>query len=504
MSKKTKILMILDGWGKGREYSGNAIYRALTPNYDKLLDKYPSTLVKTSGNDVGLPKGQMGNSEVGHMNIGAGRIVYQELTRITKSIETGEIEGNEVILNAFDNAVKNNRKLHLMGLLSNGGVHSHNKHLYNLIKFAKAKGVKDIYVHCYMDGRDVPPTSGAGFIKELEDEMKKIGAGKIATIMGRYYAMDRDTRWERVEIAYKALTNGQGVHYADPVKGVEASYSSGVNDEFIKPIIVVEDGKIENGDSVLFFNFRPDRAREITRAIVDDDFKGFERKKIDTEFVCMTQYDATIKNVSLAFKPQTLINTFGDYISEKGLSQLRIAETEKYAHVTFFFNGGVEEANEGEKRVLIPSPKVATYDLQPEMSAYQVKDALIEELNLDIHDVVIINFANPDMVGHTGIMEAAIKAVETVDSCLGEIADYVVEHDMEMLVTADHGNADEMLSEDCSVLTQHSTNPVPLIFVSNRKDKKLKEGRLADLAPTLLELMDMEQPEEMTGKSLLI
>lgn len=496
--------MILDGWGKGRDYDGNAIYRASTPNFDRLVTKYPSTIVKTSGNDVGLPKGQMGNSEVGHMNIGAGRIVYQALTRITKSFETGEIESNEELLSAFDNAIKNNTKLHLMGLVSSGGVHSHNKHLYNLIRFANSKGVKDIYVHCYMDGRDVPPTSGAGFIQELEDEMKEIGAGKIATIMGRYYAMDRDNRWERIQIAYEALTKGEGVHYANPVEGVEASYSNGENDEFIKPIIVTEDGKIENDDSIIFFNFRPDRAREITRAIVDDDFKGFDRDKINTNFVCMTQYDITIKNVSVAFKPQTLVNTFGEYISDKGLKQLRIAETEKYAHVTFFFNGGVEKPNEGEERVLIPSPKVATYDLQPEMSAYEVKDALLEQLKLDIHDVAIINFANPDMVGHTGIMEAAIKAVETVDNCLGEIAEYVVENDMEMLVTADHGNADEMLSDDKSVLTQHSTNPVPLLLISNRKEAKLKEGRLADLAPTILELMDIEKPEEMTGESLLV
>jgi 2,3-bisphosphoglycerate-independent phosphoglycerate mutase len=504
MSKKTRLLMILDGWGKGKDYDGNAIYRASTPNFDRLVTKYPSTIVKTSGNDVGLPKGQMGNSEVGHMNIGAGRIVYQALTRITKSFETGEIESNEELLSAFDNAIKNNTKLHLMGLVSSGGVHSHNKHLYNLIRFANSKGVKDIYVHCYMDGRDVPPTSGAGFIQELEDEMKEIGAGKIATIMGRYYAMDRDNRWERIQIAYEALTKGEGVHYANPVEGVEASYSNGENDEFIKPIIVTEDGKIENDDSIIFFNFRPDRAREITRAIVDDDFKGFDRDKINTNFVCMTQYDITIKNVSVAFKPQTLVNTFGEYISDKGLKQLRIAETEKYAHVTFFFNGGVEKPNEGEERVLIPSPKVATYDLQPEMSAYEVKDALLEQLKLDIHDVVIINFANPDMVGHTGIMEAAIKAVETVDNCLGEIAEYVVENDMEMLVTADHGNADEMLSDDKSVLTQHSTNPVPLLLISNRKEAKLKEGRLADLAPTILELMDIEKPEEMTGESLLV
>lgn len=504
MSKKTKILMILDGWGKGKEYEGNAIYRASTPNFDRLSAEYPSTYIKTSGNDVGLPKGQMGNSEVGHTNIGAGRIVYQELTRITKSFETGEIEKNEVLLKAFENAVKHNTKLHLMGLVSNGGVHSHNQHLYRLIRFAKSHGVKDIYVHCYMDGRDVPPTSGAVFIRELEDEIKEIGAGKIATVMGRYYAMDRDTRWERVKIAYDALTKGQGVHYADPVEGVQASYANGENDEFIKPIIAAEDGKIENGDSVVFFNFRPDRAREITRAIVDDDFKGFEREKINTEFVCMTQYDATIKNVSVAFKPQVLENTFGEYISKKGLMQLRIAETEKYAHVTFFFNGGVEEPYNGEERVLIPSPKVATYDLKPEMSAYEVKDALLEQLKLDIHDVVIINFANADMVGHTGIMEAAIKAVEAVDSCVGEIADYVLEHDMEMLVTADHGNADEMLSDDNAVLTQHSTNEVPLLFITNRKGKSLKEGRLADLAPTLLELMDMEKPSEMTGESLLV
>lgn len=505
MNKKTIVLMILDGWGKGRDYIGNAIMRASTPNFNGLKNMFPNTLVKTSGYDVGLPNGQMGNSEVGHLNIGAGRVVYQEYTRITKSMETGEARDNPILNNAFNNALKNNSKLHLMGLVSDGGVHSHNTHLYYLIRYAKEKGIKDIYVHCFLDGRDVPPTSGAGYVKALQNEMAIIGAGNIATVMGRYYAMDRDNRWERTKLAYDALTKAEANYHGKPIDGIENSYLEGINDEFIKPIISDRNGMIEEGDSIIFFNFRPDRARQLTRALTDDHFTGFDRQRIPTEFICLTQYDITMKNVSVAYEPQSLDNTFGEYISQLGLKQLRLAETEKYAHVTFFFNGGVEKSVLGEDRILIPSPQVATYDLQPEMSAYQVKDTLLEQLKRDYYDVIIVNFANADMVGHTGVIPAAIKAVEAVDTCLGEVAAYVIENGLTMMVTADHGNAEEMINEDDnSVLTQHTTNVVPFILVSPDKNLELKSDcKLADIAPTILDLMAVIKPDEMTGATMI-
>ncbi len=501
MNKKTSILMILDGWGIGRDYEGNAVLKANTPNFDKLIKKYPNTQIRTSGLDVGLPEGQMGNSEVGHMNIGSGRIVYQEFTRITKAIKDGSIEDNEKINKAFNNAKENNSKLHFFGLLSDGGVHSFNEHLYSLVNTAKKKGVKNICIHCFTDGRDVSPTSGLGFIKELQKKIQEIGIGRIATISGRYYAMDRDNRYERTQKAYEAMTQGIGIENSDPVDAVQKSYDEDVTDEFIQPVVVNKECLVEDKDSVIFYNFRPDRARQITRAFVDDDFDKFDRKKLDLTYVTMTQYDKTIKNIDIAFEPQKLINTLGEYLSKSGKKQLRIAETEKYAHVTFFFNGGVEVPYEGEERVLVPSPKVATYDLQPEMSAYKVKDKLLEELEKDYLDFVIINFANPDMVGHTGDINAAVKAVETVDKCLGEIADYVEKHKHNMIVTADHGNAEEMLLEG-EVMTAHSTNKVPCILISGEK-YNLKEGRLADIAPTILDLMKIDKPEEMTGETLV-
>jgi 2,3-bisphosphoglycerate-independent phosphoglycerate mutase len=505
MNKKTIILMILDGWGKGRDYIGNAIMRASTPNFNGLKNMFPNTLVKTSGYDVGLPDGQMGNSEVGHLNIGAGRVVYQEYTRITKSMETGEARDNPILNRAFNNTLKNNSKLHLMGLVSDGGVHSHNTHLYYLIRYAKEKGIEDIYVHCFLDGRDVPPTSGAGYVKALENEMAIIGAGKIATVMGRYYAMDRDNRWERTKLAYDALTKAEAKYHGKPIDGIESSYLEGINDEFVKPIISDRNGMVEEGDSIIFFNFRPDRARQLTRALTDDHFIGFDRQRIPTEFICLTQYDITMKNVSVAYEPQSLDNTLGEYISQLGLKQLRLAETEKYAHVTFFFNGGVEKSVEGEDRILIPSPQVATYDLKPEMSAYQVKDTLLEQLKRDYYDVIIVNFANADMVGHTGVIPAAIRAVEAVDTCLGEVAAYVIENGLTMMVTADHGNAEEMINEDDnSVLTQHTTNVVPFILVSPDKNLVLKSDcKLADIAPTILDLMALVKPDEMTGETMI-
>jgi len=501
MNKKTSILMILDGWGIGRDYEGNAVLKANTPNFDKLIKKYPNTQMRTSGLDVGLPEGQMGNSEVGHMNIGSGRIVYQEFTRITKAIKDGSIEENEKINKAFNNSKENNSKLHFFGLLSDGGVHSYNGHLYSLINIAKKKGVKNICIHCFMDGRDVSPTSGIDFIKELQEKIEEIGIGRIATISGRYYAMDRDNRYERTQKAYEAMAEGIGIENPDPVDAVKKSYEKDVTDEFIKPVVVSKECMVEDKDSVIFYNFRPDRARQITRAFVDPDFDKFDKKNMDLTYVTMTQYDKTIKNVEVAFKPQELKNTFGKYLSELEKKQLRIAETEKYAHVTFFFNGGVEVPFKGEERVLVPSPKVATYDMQPEMSAFIVKNKLLEELEKDYLDFVIINFANPDMVGHTGDIGAAVKAVEAVDECLGEIVDYVEKHKYNMLVTADHGNAEEMLL-DGEVMTAHSNNKVPCILISD-KNLTLREGRLADIAPTILELMKIEKPKEMTGESLI-
>ena len=502
--KKPLVLMILDGFGINNSTVGNAIYSAKTPNIDALMAKYPHTEIQASGMDVGLPRGQMGNSEVGHTNIGAGRIVYQELTRITKTVEEGGLSAIPELQKAVANCKEHDSSLHLMGLLSDGGVHSHIQHLFGLLVMAKEQGLEKVYVHCFMDGRDVPPSSGKDYVEQLQAELNRLGVGKIATICGRYYAMDRDNRWERVSKAYDAMVNGIGVEESDPVKAMADSYANGVTDEFVVPVVVDKNGSISANDSVIFFNFRPDRAREITRTLVDEAFNGFERAKgfFPLCYTCMTQYDATMPNVQVAFHPQSLEDTFGEYISNKGLKQLRIAETEKYAHVTFFFNGGVETVYPGEDRCLINSPKVATYDLQPEMSAYEVTDALEERLGN--YDVIIINYANCDMVGHTGVFEAAVKAVEAVDTCVGRIVNKTLELGGAVLLTADHGNADQMLAEDNTPFTAHTTNPVPLLAVG-LGDIKLREGgRLADLAPTMLSVLGLEKPEAMSGESLIL
>ena len=503
--KKPLVLMILDGFGINHSDYGNAIHKAAKPNLDRYFAQYPHTQLGASGLDVGLPDGQMGNSEVGHTNIGAGRIVYQELTRITKSIQDGDFDRNEAILNAIENCKKNSSALHIMGLLSAGGVHSHIEHLFGLLELAKKQGLTKVYVHCFMDGRDVPPTSGKEYVEQLQDKLNELGIGKIASVMGRYYAMDRDNRWERVVKAYDAMVKGEGVQCDDAVKAVEISYAQEVTDEFIIPCVIGDpsEGRISADDSVVFFNFRPDRAREITRTLVDPDFTGFERQFFPLTYVCMTQYDATMPNVQVAFKPQSLTNTFGEYISQHGLKQLRIAETEKYAHVTFFFNGGVETVSEGEDRALINSPKVATYDLQPEMSAYLVTDELLARLDSGKYDVVILNFANCDMVGHTGVFDAAVKAVEAVDTCVGKVVEKVLSMEGTVLLTADHGNADKMYEEDGSPFTAHTTNPVPFL-VMGQGDCKLREGRLADIAPTMLKILGLPQPEEMTGTSIIL
>lgn len=495
--------MILDGFGINNANVGNAIYSAKTPNIDALMANYPHTQIQASGMDVGLPRGQMGNSEVGHTNIGAGRIVYQELTRITKTVEEGGLSAIPELQKAVANCKEHDSALHLMGLLSDGGVHSHIQHLFGLLNMAKDQGLSKVYVHCFMDGRDVPPSSGKDYIQQLLDELNALGVGKIATISGRYYAMDRDNRWERVSKAYDAMVNGIGVQETDPVKAMADSYANGVTDEFVVPVVVDAEGTIKAYDSVIFFNFRPDRAREITRTLVDENFSGFERAKgfFPLCYTCMTQYDATMPNVQVAFHPQSLEDTFGEYISRKGLKQLRIAETEKYAHVTFFFNGGVETVYPGEDRCLINSPKVATYDLQPEMSAYEVTDALEERL--DKYDVIIINYANCDMVGHTGVFEAAVKAVEAVDTCVGRIVNKTLELGGAVLLTADHGNADQMLAEDSSPFTAHTTNPVPLLAIGLGDVKLRKGGRLADLAPTMLSVLGLEKPAAMSGQSLI-
>ena len=498
-------LLILDGYGIGAQNAGNAIWAAKTPVMDKLLACCPHTQLSASGLDVGLPEGQMGNSEVGHTNIGAGRVVYQELTRITKSIADGDFFENEALKAAMLACREKGTALHLMGLLSNGGVHSHNSHLYGLLEMAKQLGVSKVFIHALMDGRDVPPTSGADFLAECEQKLRETGVGQIATVIGRYYAMDRDNRWERVEKAYAALVYGEGIQNPDPVAAVKKSYEDGVTDEFIVPTVCAKDAGIKAGDSVIFFNFRPDRAREITRTLADPDFDSFERKNgfFPLRFVCMTQYDKSMPNVTVAFPPQSLHNIFGEYISRAGKTQLRIAETEKYAHVTFFFNGGVETVFPGEDRVLIPSPKVATYDLQPEMSAIPVCDAVVERIESGEYDVVILNFANCDMVGHTGVFEAAVKAVETVDTCVGRVSDAVLKMGGVMLLTADHGNADKMYEPDGSPFTAHTTFPVPFSVIG--KECQLREGgRLCDIAPTMLKLLGMEQPEEMTGRSLIV
>ena len=502
--KKPLVLMILDGFGIAGE-KGNAIKAANTPNLDKLFASNPITQIGASGMDVGLPDGQMGNSEVGHTNIGAGRIVYQELTRITKSIKDGDFDTNEAFLKAMDNVKAHNSALHLMGLLSNGGVHSHNEHLYALLELAKKQGIEKVYVHALLDGRDVPPSSGKEFVQELMDKMAEIGVGRVATVMGRYYAMDRDNRWERVGKAYAAMVYGEGEHAACPVCAVENSYAAGVTDEFVVPTVIDGAQPVSANDSVIFFNFRPDRAREITRTFVDPDFNGFERKNgfFPLVYVCMTQYDKTMPNVEVAFKPQTLKNTFGEYISDKGLTQLRIAETEKYAHVTFFFNGGVEKQYPGEDRILVNSPKVATYDLQPEMSAYEVTDKMVEAVKSGKYDVIILNFANCDMVGHTGVFEAARAAVEAVDTCVGRVADAVAEMQGVILLTADHGNADKMFEDDGSPFTAHTTNPVPFCVIGYPCTLRTG-GKLADIAPTMLKILGLPQPAEMDGESLIL
>lgn len=508
--KNPVTLIIMDGFGIGSETKGNAIKAAKTPRLDRFFKDYPFTTIGASGLNVGLPDGQMGNSEVGHTNIGAGRVVYQELTRITKSIQDGDFFTNPVLLSAMENARKPGTALHLMGLLSDGGVHSHNSHLYALLKMAKEQGISKVYVHAMLDGRDVPPASGTGYVKELKDKMKEIGCGKLATLMGRYYGMDRDTQWGRVQKAYDAMVCREGIQAADPVAAVEKSYRTidaegkNITDEFVVPTVVAGGEAVKSGDSVIFYNFRPDRARELTRAFVDPAFSGFERKggRLSVHFVCMTEYDATMPNVQVAFSPEALKMTMGETVSKAGKTQLRIAETTKYAHVTFFFNGGEEVKFEGEDRVLIPTPDVATFDLKPEMSAYPVCDAVVERILSGKYDMVVLNFANCDMVGHTGIFDAAVKAVETVDECVGRVVDATLKMGGTALITADHGNADKMIAEDGTPFTAHTTNPVPFCVVG--APCKLREGgRLADISPTMLKLMGMPQPKEMTGASIV-
>lgn len=511
MSKKPTVLMILDGYGLNDKVEGNAVKEAKTPVMDSLMKEYPFVKGNASGMAVGLPDGQMGNSEVGHLNMGAGRIVYQELTRITKEIQDGDFFQNEALLKAVKNAKENGSSLHMYGLLSDGGVHSHITHLFGLLELAKREGVEKVYVHCFLDGRDTPPQSGKGYVQELTDKMNELGVGKIATVMGRYYAMDRDNRWDRVERAYQAITKGIGVAAVSGVEAVQNSYDNGKNDEFVEPAVVMENGKptatIQDGDSVIFFNFRPDRAREITRVFCCDDFKGFEReKRLDVTYVCFTDYDETIPNKEVAFHKVGITNTFGEFLAANGLKQARIAETEKYAHVTFFFNGGVEEPNPGEDRILVKSPKVATYDLQPEMSAPEVCSKLVEAIKSDKYDVIIINFANPDMVGHTGVESAAISAIETVDACVGKAVEAIKEVNGQLFICADHGNAEQLVDyETGEPFTAHTTNQVPFILVNADPSYVLREGGcLADIAPTLIELMGLKQPKEMTGESLLI
>ncbi len=512
MSKKPVVLMILDGYGLNDNKEHNAVAEAETPVMDKLMAECPFVRGNASGMAVGLPDGQMGNSEVGHLNMGAGRIVYQELTRITKEIQDGTFFENKALLDAVNNCKKNDSSLHMYGLLSDGGVHSHNTHLYGLLELAKRNGLEKVYVHCFLDGRDTPPESGKGYAEDLEAEMAKIGVGKIASVTGRYYAMDRDNNYDRVEKAYLALTKGEGLTAESGPAGIQASYDRGETDEFVKPTVIVENGApvatIRDKDSIIFFNFRPDRAREITRAFCDDDFKGFHReKRLDLTYVCFSDYDPTIPNKEVAFEKIAVTNTFGEWLAANGMKQARIAETEKYAHVTFFFNGGVEKPNEGEDRILVNSPKeVATYDLKPEMSAYEVCDRLVEAITGGKYDVVIINFANPDMVGHTGVEAAAIKAVEAVDECVGKAVDAVKSVDGVLFICADHGNAEQLVDyETGAPFTAHTTNQVPFILVNYDENYQLREGGcLADIVPTLIEIMGRKQPAEMTGKSLLV
>lgn len=518
MSRKPTVLLILDGYGLNDKTEGNAVALAKTPVMDRLMKEYPFVKGNASGMAVGLPDGQMGNSEVGHLNMGAGRIVYQELTRITKEIQDGDFFENEALLKACENCKEKDSALHALGLLSDGGVHSHNTHLYGLLEMAKRQGLDKVYVHCFLDGRDTPPQSAKGFAADLEAEMAKIGVGKIATVSGRYYAMDRDNNYDRVEKAYIALTKGEGNEAAGAVEGIQASYDAGVNDEFVVPFVVKENGApvatIKDGDSVVFFNFRPDRAREITHCFCDDDFDKFDRgARKDIVFVCFSDYDPLIPNKEVAFRKVEVTNTFGEWLANKGMKQARIAETEKYAHVTFFFNGGVEKPNENEERILVNSPKyVPTYDKKPRMSAYTVCDKLSEAITAKdengeaLYDVIICNFANPDMVGHTGVLDAAIEAIEVIDKCVGEIVGLIKEVDGTLFICADHGNAEMLIDyETGAPFTAHTTNPVPFILVNADPSYKLREGGcLADIVPTLIECMGLEQPAEMTGKSLII
>lgn len=510
MNKKPTVLMILDGYGLNDKTAGNAVAEANTPVMDKLMANCPFVRGNASGLFVGLPDGQMGNSEVGHLNMGAGRIVYQDLTKITKAIEDGDFFENTELVKACRNAKEQDSALHLFGLVSDGGVHSHNSHIYGLLELAKRQGVSKVYVHCFLDGRDTPPASGKDYVQELVDKVAEIGVGEVATVMGRYYAMDRDNRWDRVEKAYNAMVKGEGVQADSAVEAVQQSYDKNETDEFVLPTVVMKNGAptatIKDGDSVIFFNFRPDRAREITRTFCDDAFDGFDRgERVKIIYVCFTEYDVTIPNKSVAFVKTEITNTFGEFLADHNMTQARIAETEKYAHVTFFFNGGVEEPNKGEDRILVKSPKVATYDLKPEMSAFEVCDKLVEAIKSGKYDVIIINFANPDMVGHTGVEAAAVKAVEAVDTCVGRAVDALKEVNGQMFICADHGNAEQLIDEETGEpFTAHTTNQVPFILV-NTEGYGLREGGcLADIAPTLIELMGMEQPKEMTGKSLLI
>ena len=502
MNKTPTTLIIMDGFGLAPAAADNAVSLANTPVLDKLFREYAHTTLSASGLDVGLPAGQMGNSEVGHTNIGGGRVVFQDLPRISRAIEDGSFFKNEAYNKAMDDCLKNDSSLHLYGLLSDGGVHSHIEHLFALLQMAKDKGLTKVYVHCFLDGRDVSPTSGKGFVQELQDKCAQLGVGKIATVMGRYYAMDRDKRWERVQMAYDAMVYGEGHHSSDPVAAVAESYANGVTDEFVEPVVIDPDGTISDNDSIIFFNYRPDRAREITRAIVDPDFDGFAREFFPTTYVCNTEYDASMPNVLVAWPRIAVKNGLGEYLSSMGMTQLRIAETEKYAHVTFFFNGGVEKQYPGEDRVLVPSPKVATYDLQPEMSAFEVCDKCVERIESGAYDVIILNFANCDMVGHTGVLEAAVKAVETVDTCVGRVVDATLKMGGIAMVTADHGNAEDMKQPDGSPMTAHTTNLVPFILCG--AGTELRPGRLADIAPTILDVMGLACPEEMDGKTLIV
>ena len=503
-TKKRALLCILDGWGISEDKKYNAVYKANTPNFDKYFSSMPSTTIHADGLNVGLPEGQMGNSEVGHLNIGAGRIVYQELTRINKSIDEGDFFENKEFLNAIEHCKKNGSALHIYGLTSPGGVHSSMKHLKALIKLASTKGLKDVYVHSFLDGRDTPPSSAVDYLAEIEEELSKYNLPKIASIIGRYWAMDRDKRWERVQRAYDCLTLGEGIKESDSDSAIRNSYNNNITDEFVEPTVISE-RRIQDNDSIIFFNYRPDRAREITRAFTDKNFDGFNRKKIinNLYYVCMTQYDESM-DVPVAFRPQVLVNILGDVLDKNNIKQFRTAETEKYAHITFFFNGGVEKEGKLETRALVNSPKVATYDMQPEMSAYQVCDNVLNAIDDKDYGFILVNFANPDMVGHTGVMDAAIKACEAVDECVGKIAAKALENDITMIITADHGNAEWMFNEETSSpQTAHTTNVVPFIVVSNDKYEIESTGALCDIAPSILDILGIEKPQEMTGKSMI-